>query len=327
MSITEQDIRGVLSGVVHPDSGAPVEVKSLGVEGERVRLTLLLPRARDPFARSVRREVERAIFERFPQAKVDVTLEEPAVKPAATLQVTHPEPLPDVGRIVAVSSAKGGVGKSTVTANLALALHAAGWRVGVLDADIYGPSQPILFDVEGFRPEVDSDERLTPAFSRGVALMSIGFFINAADALVWRGPMATSALKQLIHQTRWPSLDCLLIDLPPGTGDVHLTLLQSLRIDGAVVVTTPQQLALADAERGIALFRSPAFHIPILGLVENMAWFTPAEHPDERYYLFGRDGGVTLAQSLGIPLLGQIPVSPSCDEAYEALARAVMGAV
>lgn len=308
MTISESDIRAALQGVKHPESDAPLAamVRQIEVAGERIAVTLLLARARDPFAKSIRREAERAIAERFPKAHISVTLEEPPAKPAGA---PTPRALPGVRRIIAISSAKGGVGKSTITANLARALTAAGKKVGILDADIYGPSQPLLFDVADFRPAVDAHEMMTPALSQGVEIMSIGFFIAPEDALVWRGPMATSALRQLMTQTRWGELDFLLIDMPPGTGDVHLTLLQGLRVDGAIVVTTPQQLALADVERGIAMFRAEHFHIDVLGLVENMAWFTPADIPEKRYHLFGRDGGKRLAGQLGVDLLAQIPLT------------------
>ncbi len=327
--ISEAAIREVLGGVSHPENGRSLGemVSRLRVEGDRVWVTLLLTRARDPFAKAVRQQAERAIGAAFPGVEVIVSFEEPPVKPVAA-SASRPavaQALPGVGRVIAISSAKGGVGKSTVAANLALALAAAGQRVGILDADIYGPSQPLLFGMADYSPTaavVDGVEMLAPAEARGVKVMSIGFFIDPSDALVWRGPMATSALRQLLHQSAWGELDTLLVDLPPGTGDVHLTLLQELRIDGAIVVTTPQQLALADVERGIAMFRAPAFDIPIVGLVENMAWFTPDDRPGQRYHPFGRDGGRDLAEALKIPLLGQIPISPTPED-YIPLATAL----
>ena len=226
-----------------------------------------------------------------------------------------------VRRILAVSSAKGGVGKSTVTANLAVALSRLGYKVGILDADIYGPSQPMLFGVEDYRPEgekKDGKDWILPAERFGIRIMSIGFFIDPADALMWRGPMATNALRQMIRQTLWGPLDFLLIDLPPGTGDVHLSIISEMSITGAIVVSTPQKVALADVVRGIAMFRNDKIDIPVLGLVENMAWFTPAELPENRYYLFGKEGVKMLAERQKLPLLAQIPLIQSVRESGDA---------
>lgn len=312
--MTENDIKNLLSGVIHPETGKPAEYKNISIEGNKIQLTLVLPRARDPFASALKKESIKRITEQFPEAQVAMFMQEPA--PAQPKQQTQ-QPLKPaeakdgIGKIIAVASGKGGVGKSTVTANLAATMAAMGYRVGVLDADIYGPSQPTLFGVEGYIPEaekVGEEDMLLPAQARGVKIMSIGFFIDPSNALVWRGPMATSALKQLIHQTLWGGLDYLLIDLPPGTGDVHLTVMQELKIDGAVVVTTPQRIAVADVVRGIAMFRAEKVNIPVLGIVENMAWFTPAELPDSRYYVFGRGGGKELAEQQQIPFLGEIPL-------------------
>ena len=235
-------------------------------------------------------------------------------------QAARPEPdklLPEVKNIIAVSSGKGGVGKSTVAANLAVALALQGHKVGLLEADIFGPSQPKMFNVEEARPymvEVGGRELIEPAANYGVKLLSIGFFINKEDAVLWRGAMASNALKQLIGDANWGDLDYFLIDLPPGTSDIHLTMVQTLAITGAIVVSTPQEVALADARKGISMFTGEKINVPVLGLVENMSWFTPAELPENKYYLFGKEGGKRLAEELNIPLLGQIPIVQSICE-------------
>ncbi|NJK96347.1 MAG: Mrp/NBP35 family ATP-binding protein [Bacteroidales bacterium] len=228
-----------------------------------------------------------------------------------------PNNLSKVKNIVAVASGKGGVGKSTVAVNLAISIAKLGYSVGLIDADIYGPSVPKMFGVENVRPEIKSGEKddiIVPVSKYGVKLLSIGFFVSDKDALVWRGPMATTALKQLINQGEWGSLDYLLFDLPPGTGDIHLTLVQEMAVTGVVIVSTPQKVALADAIKGIAMFRGEKVNVPVLGLVENMAWFTPAELPNSKYYIFGKEGCKNLAEDMHIPLLGQIPVVQSICE-------------
>ncbi len=224
-----------------------------------------------------------------------------------------------IGCILAVASGKGGVGKSTVTANLAVALNNLGYRVGILDADVYGPSQPKMFGLEGYVPEAVQEEGRTTCCPprRGIRIMSIGFFIKPSDALLWRGAMATNALRQMIHQTRWGELDFLLIDLPPGTCDVHLSILSELRLNGAVIVSTPQQVAVADVLRGIEMFRHSQVGVPVAGIIENMAWFTPAELPENRYYLFGR-GARALAERCGVDFLGEIPIVQSIMEGGDA---------
>jgi ATP-binding protein involved in chromosome partitioning len=245
-----------------------------------------------------------------------VTIEEPAPKP----QTAAPDGLALVHKIVAIASGKGGVGKSSVAALVAATLAEQGYRVGVLDADVYGPSQPQLFGVEDYLPPAVSEggvEWIVPAESMGVKVMSIGFFVGAGDAVVWRGPMAGGALKQLIHQTRWGELDFLLVDLPPGTGDVHLSVVHEMNIDGAVIVSTPQRLAVADVRRGVEMFRSEGIDVPVWGVVENMAWFTPAELPDNRYYIFGRGGAREFAVAEGIDFLGEIPIEVSVVDSGE----------
>lgn len=229
--------------------------------------------------------------------------------------------LPDVKHIVAIASGKGGVGKSTVTANIAGGLTKLGFKVGIVDADIYGPSMPTMFDVVGDRPtmiEIDGENKIVPVENHGIKLLSIGFFTDQDNAVVWRGPMASKALTQMFTDADWGELDYLLIDLPPGTGDIHLSLVQTVPLDGAVIVSTPQEVALADARRGVNMFKMEGMKVPVLGIVENMAWFTPAELPDNKYYIFGRDGAKNLAEGMGVPFLGAIPLVQSVREAGDA---------
>ena len=228
------------------------------------------------------------------------------------------KPIPGISNIIAVSSGKGGVGKSTITANLAVSLAKMGFKVGVLDADIYGPSMPIMFDVETAKPisvEVDGKSKMQPIQSYGVEILSIGFFTKPDQAVIWRGPMASKALNQMIFDANWGEIDFMLIDLPPGTGDIHLSIMQSLPITGAVVVSTPQAVALADAKKGVAMFMSDAVQVPVLGIVENMAYFTPEELPNNKYYIFGKEGARNLAQDLDVRMLGEIPLVQSIREA------------
>lgn len=288
---------------------------SIRIEGNKVSFSLLFEKPGDPFIKSVVKAAETAI-----QTYVGPEVEIKGNISVVTRQVARPEPdklLPQVKNIIAVSSGKGGVGKSTVAANLAVALAGLGYKVGLLDADIFGPSQPKMFHVEDARPcleEIDGRELIQPAENYGVKLLSIGFFVNKDDAVLWRGAMASNALKQLIADANWGELDFFLLDLPPGTSDIHLTLVQTLAITGAVVVTTPQEVALADARKGISMFLGEKVNVPVLGLVENMSWFTPAELPENKYYLFGKEGGKRLAEQLNVPLLGQIPIVQSICE-------------
>ncbi|PJJ10472.1 ATP-binding protein involved in chromosome partitioning [Flavobacterium sp. 1] len=226
--------------------------------------------------------------------------------------------IPGIKNIIAVASGKGGVGKSTVTANLAVTLTKMGFAVGVLDADIYGPSMPIMFDVENEKPisvEVNGKSKMKPVESYGVKMLSIGFFTSPSQAVIWRGPMASKALNQMIFDANWGELDFMLIDLPPGTGDIHLSIMQSLPVTGAVVVSTPQAVALADAKKGVSMFLSEAINVPVLGIIENMAYFTPEELPNNKYYIFGKEGAKDLAQDLGVAFLGEVPIVQSIREA------------
>tara|TARA_B100000795_G_C22760716_1_gene423486 strand:- start:126 stop:1223 length:1098 start_codon:yes stop_codon:yes gene_type:complete len=235
--------------------------------------------------------------------------------------------LPGVKNIIAISSGKGGVGKSTVTSNLAVGLAQQGYSVGLIDADIYGPSMPLMFDVMDEKPttiDVEGKNYIKPIENYGVKMLSIGFFADASQAIVWRGPMASKALRQMFIDTYWGSLDYLLIDLPPGTGDIHLSLVQTVPVTGAVVVTTPQGIALADAKKGVGMFKLENINVPVLGIVENMAYFTPAELPDNKYFIFGKEGGVKLAEQLGVSLLGQIPLIQSICESGEAGRPAIL---
>lgn len=314
-------IKALLAEIHHPESGSDIVslgmVEQISAQPEKINISLRFTRLRDPFAMSIKRQVYDAVSKAFPEThEINVFIKEGEAKPAP--KAAEPtRRISGVKHLIAVASGKGGVGKSTVTANLAVALSKAGCRVGILDADIYGPSEPKMFGVEGFQPaaiETSGREFMTPAESHGVEIMSIGFFISPADALVWRGPMATNALKQMITQTAWGELDVLLIDMPPGTGDVHLSIVQELNLDGAIIVSTPQQVAIADVRRGVKMFRSKGIDVPVLGVIENMAWFTPEELPDNRYYIFGQGGVRRYAEDDGIDFLGEIPIIQSVME-------------
>lgn len=292
----------------------------------RVTVVLVFPRDTDPFLKSTVKAAEAAIKYHCAKAQDEGEQPEPMEVTVATEFKSKPRPeagqlLPGVKNIIAVSSGKGGVGKSTVSANLAIALARLGYRVGLLDADIFGPSMPKMFNVEDARPyavKQDGRDLICPIEQYGVKLLSIGFFVSPETATLWRGGMATSALKQLIADADWGQLDYFILDTPPGTSDIHLTLLQTLSITGAVIVSTPQDVALADARKGIDMYRNDKVNVPILGLVENMAWFTPAELPDHKYYIFGKEGCKKLAEEMGVPLLAQIPLVQSIRESGDA---------
>ncbi len=316
-------ITNALATVRYPGSGKNIVeldmvADDIRIAGNHVSFTIVFDKATDPFKASLLKTAEAAIKHAAPGAEVEINT---AVRHAAPVVEKAPV-LPGVKNIVAISSGKGGVGKSTVGANLAVALAAEGYSVGLLDADIFGPSVPKMFgleNVELYMHEVDGRNLIIPAERYGVKVLSIGFVIDPASAAVWRGAMASNALKQLIEQADWGELDYFLIDMPPGTSDIHLTLVQTLGIGGAVVVTTPQQVALADARKGIAMFRDPKINVPVLGLVDNMAWFTPDKHPDERYYLFGDDANVdALAAEYDVPVLARIPLVAAVGEHSDA---------
>lgn len=312
-------ITDALSTVRYPGTGKNiVEMGMLAddirIDGPKVSFTLLFAKPTDPFKASLVKSAEAAIRRVAPEAEVTINTASAVPEPSKEKAPV----LPGVKNIIAVSSGKGGVGKSTVAANLAVALAAEGYKVGLLDADIFGPSIPKMFgleDVELFMHEVDGRNLIIPAENYGVKVLSIGFVIDAGSAAIWRGAMASNALRQLIEQTDWGELDYFLIDMPPGTGDIHLTLVQTLGLTGAVVVSTPQEVALADARKGIAMFRDPKINVPVLGLVDNMCWFTPEKHPDERYYLFGNDSNVDrLAEVYDVPVLARIPLVAAVGE-------------
>ncbi|KAI4469333.1 iron-sulfur protein nubpl [Holotrichia oblita] len=318
----DKRIEKILAGIVHPETGLSLLeggfVESSEVSDTDAKITLVFPKSRDPFINSIRRRLKKSIEDTLDLPATIIVKENPARKQAAPEMPEHATA--EVKNIIAIASGKGGVGKSTVTANLAVMLASAGYRVGILDSDIYGPSQPKMFGTEGFVPEVhmrNGKEVMAPAENYGVKVMSIGYFIKPEDALVWRGPMATNALRQLIHQTEWGKLDWLLVDLPPGTGDVHLTILKELKVDGAVIITTPQQVSVADALRAVGMFGGKGIEIPVIGIVENMAWFTPQELPCNRYYIFGSGGGRALAEKVNVDFLGEIPIMMSVMQGGE----------
>ena len=308
-----------LSTVRYPGNGQNIVelgmvADDIRIDGAKVSFSLIFAKPTDPFMRSLVKSCEAAIHTRIsPDVEVTVSTVVPeAPKEKAPV-------LPGVKNIIGISSGKGGVGKSTVAANLAVALAREGYKVGLLDADIFGPSMPKMFGLENeqlYMHEVNGRQLIIPAERYGVKVLSIGFLVDKNAPVLWRGGMASNALRQLIEEADWGELDYFLIDMPPGTSDIHLTLVQTLAMTGVVVVSTPQEVALADARKGIAMFMSDKINVPVLGLVENMAWFTPEQHPDEQYFIFGRDGGVRLAKELGIRLLAQIPLVGSiCDRA------------
>lgn len=318
-------IARALTSIVHPEVGADIVeagiVESIDINDDKIIVSLAFRKAHDPFAIKIKKRVEDIIASTFPSYSSTVFIKEVnevrAKREAAIEDMHQNSTTSSIRHIVAIASGKGGVGKSTVTANLAVALSNCGFRVGVLDADIYGPSQAKMFACEGFIPDakqIDGRDYIVPAEVGGIKLISIAMFIRPTDALLWRGTMANSALRQLIHQTEWGNLDFLLIDLPPGTGDIHLSIINELRIGGAIIVSTPQQVAVADVVRGVEMFRNLNVNIPILGVVENMAWFTPAELPDNRYYIFGKGGAARYAEEVGVDLLGEVPIIQSIME-------------
>ena len=296
------------------ESGA---VKNVLIFGNEVTVDLLIATPAMHIKKRAEDDIKKLIHEKFsPDAvvKVNIKVETPTQNP----NEIKGKAIPGISNIIAVASGKGGVGKSTVTANLAVTLAKMGFKVGVLDADIYGPSMPIMFDVENEKPisvEVDGKSKMKPVESYEIKILSIGFFTAPSQAVIWRGPMASKALNQMIFDADWGQLDFMLIDLPPGTGDIHLSIMQSLPITGAVVVSTPQAVALADAKKGVSMFLSDSINVPVLGIIENMAYFTPEELPNYKYYIFGKEGAKNLAADLQVPFLGEVPLVQSIREA------------
>ena len=322
MKITREQVKNALQTLSLPGEGGNLidsgSVTNIQIFGDEIDLNISLSnpslQARKKLEVSILKTLHEQVHEKA-KIKINVT-----VTKVATQEPIKGEQVTGIDSIIAISSGKGGVGKSTVTANLAVSLAQMGCKVGVLDADIYGPSIPMMFDMEGERPlsvQVDGTSKMEPIENYGVKVLSIGFFTKPEQAVIWRGPMATKALKQLIFDAAWGELDFLLIDLPPGTGDIHLSIVQSLPLNGAVVVSTPQSVALADARKGIAMFQQENIQVPILGIVENMSYFTPAELPDHKYYIFGERGAEYLAADKKVPFLGALPLIQSVREAAD----------
>ncbi|MCR4824087.1 MAG: Mrp/NBP35 family ATP-binding protein [Bacteroidales bacterium] len=328
--MTKEELLQALREVHHPgrqdrDIVELGMVHDVEISGDSVTVTLAFPKRRDPLAEYLIGSARAALIRHLPsqvksEVKTVVVDDEKPKKKGLDLGLGQ---LAEVRHIIGVASGKGGVGKSTVAVNLACALARMGYRVGLADADVYGPSVPVMTGTEGAVPaaepgEEEGKELILPLEKYGVKWMSIGYFAERGQALIWRGPMACNALKQMILQVKWGPLDYLLIDMPPGTGDIHISLVQDIPMEGALIVTTPQTVALADVEKGANMFRNENVNRPIFGLVENMAWFTPEEHPDEKYYIFGKDGGAQMAQELGIDLLGRIPLVQGIRESGDA---------
>ncbi|WP_452222318.1 Mrp/NBP35 family ATP-binding protein [Lacinutrix salivirga] len=322
MKLNKQDILKALETITVPgegqnmvESGAVTNVVTFGDE-VIVDITIKNPSLQAKKKTEV--DILKTIHDKvYQKAKITINIKVEAPAKSAP-NVIKGKTIPGIQNIVAVASGKGGVGKSTVTANLAVTLAKMGFKVGILDADIYGPSVPIMFDVVNEKPlavNVDGKSKMKPVESYGVKILSIGFFTSPDQAVVWRGPMAAKALNQMIFDADWGTLDFLLIDLPPGTGDIHLSIMQSLPITGAVIVSTPQNVALADAKKGVAMFQQDSINVPVLGIIENMAYFTPEELPENKYYIFGREGAKNLAEDLKVPFLGEIPLVQSIREA------------
>jgi ATP-binding protein involved in chromosome partitioning len=324
-----EEILKALGNVQEPDLKKDLVtlnmVRDIVIGDNKVGFTIVLTTPACPMKELIRRDCERAIHEHVDEG-LEVVVDFTAN--TSSIRVDLTSVLPGVKNIIAVVSGKGGVGKSTVAANLALALSQQGAKVGLMDADIYGPSVPIMFGVRGQRPlmeNIDGKDKIVPLEQHGIKLISIGLLVDEKSAVVWRGPMASSAIRQFVTDVHWGELDYLVIDMPPGTGDIHLTLVQTIPVTGAVVVTTPQEVALSDAKKAISMFSQAQTKVPIIGLVENMAWFTPAELPDSKYYIFGKDGGKHLADQLDMNFLGQIPLVQSIREGGDKGAPAMLG--
>lgn len=318
-----KQIEKILASVEHPAKEKDLislnMVEDIKVKDNTIKFKLIFP-SPDALSSSIKKACEKALHEAFPKEEFKVSIMELVrkrkIKKRETVELGH-EAIADVGHIIAVASGKGGVGKSTVAVNLAIALAEAGYKVGLADADIYGPSVPIMTGTQDYKPLVDDSngkQMIIPIEKYGVKWMSIGYFSKPGEPLIWRGPMASNALKQIILQVKWEELDFLLVDLPPGTGDIHISMVSDIPLSGAIVVSTPQTVALADVEKGVNMFRAKNVNKPVFGIVENMAWFTPEELPNNRYYIFGKEGCKKMATKFNLPLLGQIPLVQSIRE-------------
>ncbi len=323
MKITRSAIENALTTISLPGEGKSLmeanAVKNINIFGDEVVVDIVMGNPTLQAKKKVEVEVMKTIHDKvYEKAKITVNITVSAPEKKQNANLIKGKPIPGIQNIVAVASGKGGVGKSTVTANLAVTLSNMGFKVGVLDADIYGPSMPLMFDVTNEKPlakNIDGVSKMVPVENFGVKLLSIGFFTKPDQAVIWRGPMAAKALNQMIFDAAWGELDFLLIDLPPGTGDIHLSIMQSLPITGAVVVSTPQTVALSDAKKGVAMFQQENIQVPVLGVIENMAYFTPKELPNNKYYIFGKAGARYLASDLDVPFLGELPLVQSIREA------------
>ncbi len=322
MKLNKQDILKALEHITVPGEGRNMvesgAVKNIQVFGDEVEVDITINnpslQARKKTEVEILKIIHKEVYEKA-KIKINLKVEAPANPKVNEIKG---KPIPGIQNIIAIASGKGGVGKSTVTANLAVTLAKMGFKVGLLDADIYGPSMPIMFDVVAERPmavTINGKSKMKPVENYGVQLLSIGFFTEANQAVIWRGPMAAKALNQMIFDAHWGNLDFLLIDLPPGTGDIHLSIMQAMPVTGAVVVSTPQEVALADARKGVAMFQQESINVPVLGIIENMAYFTPGELPDNKYYIFGKEGAKNLAEDLNVPFLGEVPLVQSIREA------------
>ncbi len=323
MKIDKKAVLRALENITVPGEGQNMvesgAVKNVQIFGDEVIVDITINnpslQARKKTEVEILKIIHREVYEKA-MIKINIKVDASVAK-LKTNEIKG-KPIPGIQNIIAVASGKGGVGKSTVAANLAVTLAKMGFKVGLLDADIYGPSMPIMFDVAHERPlsvKVDGRSKMKPVESYGVKLLSIGFFTQPNQAVIWRGPMASKALNQMIFDAHWGEIDFMLLDLPPGTGDIHLSIMQAMPITGAVIVSTPQEVALADAKKGVAMFQQDSINVPVLGIVENMAYFTPAELPDNKYYIFGKQGARNLAEDLGVPFLGEIPLVQSIREA------------
>jgi ATP-binding protein involved in chromosome partitioning len=319
MELSKLEVEKALKGVIHPESGTDIIssgiLEEIRINKSTLDLILMFDKPTDPFMNSIKRSVKTELEKHFgDEIVINITTK---VKPKQKPAPKNADGIEGVSNIIAIASGKGGVGKSTITVNLGVALAQKGYKVGIIDADIFGPSIPKMFGVQDVKPSgvnENGKEFIVPIEKYGIKILSIGFFVDPASATVWRGPKATGVLKQLIDQAKWGELDFLLFDMPPGTSDIHLTLVQSVPVTGAVIVSTPQEVAIADARKGVAMFKSSGINVPVLGLVENMAWFTPDELPDNKYYIFGKGGTEKLAHEVQSQMLAQIPIVQSVCE-------------